>query len=337
MATASARNIVARPDAPAPQIRRASATDTARQAGADDRGITTAAAQTRTATPADATAAPVVTAAQGAMAAAQPGLSQSMSSSATPQTHGASGATRTADAAQPGTTQTAAPAQAKSQPDGAAANLASTSGGQADWLGQVQATLPALDGMTLAAAAPASQAAAPSGATPLAQPPSPQLPQAPQPPQVQLAQAAASVQLGTDGAGHVTIRLAPAELGQVEIRIAHAPSGASVQVAAERPETLAALRTDLGHLHQALDRAGVATTRTVSFELAPSSDHPATQAQGMGGGFAQQQDGAQQQARQDRQPPQPYANTPPAADPIAEFAPLRHASLPDETGLNITA
>ncbi len=93
------------------------------------------------------------------------------------------------------------------------------------------------------------------------------------------------------GTQHVVVALRPAELGAVEVRIRHTPDGAvSVTLAAERPETLHALRRDEAHLAQALDRAGVpAHARTVSFaELAaaepgdrnPGQRQPGAQRQG---------------------------------------------------------
>lgn len=144
----------------------------------------------------------------------------------------------------------------------------------------------------------------------------------------------------SDGTSHVTIKLDPLELGQVQIRISRAADGtASVNVAVERPDTLATLQADLGHLHQALDRAGVSDQRSVSFHLAP----PAAE-QGSGsapGGFSggAPQGGFQHGARQERQPPgQPGPTTPIAAlDRLASSAAPWRQSGAHASGVNITA
>jgi len=126
----------------------------------------------------------------------------------------------------------------------------------------------------------------------------------------------AALHVGKDGTSHVTIRLDPAELGQVQIRIARAQDGtATVTVAAERAETLASLQGDLGHLHQALDRAGFSEQRSISMQLGTGADQQGGQGGNPGssqngsmgagnggmphGGF--QQGGSQQGARQERQ------------------------------------
>jgi flagellar hook-length control protein FliK len=138
--------------------------------------------------------------------------------------------------------------------------------------------------------------------------------------------------VGADGTSHVTIRLQPAELGHVEIRISRAQDGSSsVSVAVERPETLTTLQADLGHLHQALDRAGVPEQRSVSVHLAANAAGAAPASGGT------TQGGFQQGPRQDRQhaaaaPPQPLPQTnaaPMAASPPPQARP--HA------GINITA
>jgi hypothetical protein len=180
------------------------------------------------------------------------------------------------------------------------------------------------------AAPPANQAhpATPATATP---------PSVPSPPAAQLASAAAALHVGPNGTSHVTVRLAPAELGQVEIRISRAQDGtSSVSVAVERPETLATLQNDLGHLHQALDRAGVGDQRTVSMHLAPPTDSPGNPSLDTGAGFTSQ-GGSQQGARQDRQPsssaPSHTGDTPAAATAPATSRPRGG----QETGVNITA
>jgi hypothetical protein len=73
----------------------------------------------------------------------------------------------------------------------------------------------------------------------------------------------------SDGQQSVTVRLQPAELGQVHIRIDQAGGGAAhIDITAERPETLQMLQRDEPKLQQVLDQAGVPTTgRTVSFQV----------------------------------------------------------------------
>jgi flagellar hook-length control protein FliK len=158
----------------------------------------------------------------------------------------------------------------------------------------------------------------------------------PAPPADQVASAVAALHVGADGTSHVTIRLAPEELGQVEIRISRAQDGtSSVSVAVERPETLATLQNDVGHLHQALDRAGVGDQRSVSMHLAPSSDAPGNTSFDTSAGFTSQ-GGSQQGGRQDRQPSASPAYTSEAPAPAAAPAPApRRAGL--EAGINITA
>ena len=76
---------------------------------------------------------------------------------------------------------------------------------------------------------------------------------------------------GPGDARSLSIRLDPLELGRVEIRIERAGDGAtSVEVIAEKPETLALLQHDHGGLTRALDQAGVGQQqgRSMSFSLA---------------------------------------------------------------------
>jgi hypothetical protein len=108
-------------------------------------------------------------------------------------------------------------------------------------------------------------AAAPNTATPAAA--------APPAPAEQIAQVAGSIVIDTRGAGAVTLHLQPAELGAVSIRIGKTTDGgATVDVTVDRSATLQTLQADLGHLHQALDRAGVADNRTLTLHLGPSAD-----------------------------------------------------------------
>lgn len=73
----------------------------------------------------------------------------------------------------------------------------------------------------------------------------------------------------------LVIRLDPAELGRVQLRIERTPGGpARVELLVERPETLLLLLRDQPQLHRALDLAGVpATDRTLQFQLAQPEPH----------------------------------------------------------------
>lgn len=72
---------------------------------------------------------------------------------------------------------------------------------------------------------------------------------------------------------HLIIRLDPAELGRVQVRIERTPDGpARVELVVERPDTLLMLLRDQPQLHRALDLAGVpAPDRTLQFQLAPAA------------------------------------------------------------------
>lgn len=73
-------------------------------------------------------------------------------------------------------------------------------------------------------------------------------------------------------ASHVTtIQITPVELGRVDIRIERPTDGpATIQLVAERPETLSRLIHDQSQLQQALDQAGVPQAgRVLDFSLAP--------------------------------------------------------------------
>ena len=87
----------------------------------------------------------------------------------------------------------------------------------------------------------------------------------------QIAPAVVGILQAADGSPSVTVRLQPAELGQVQIRIDQTIAGsAHVDIIASRPETLQLLQRDEPRLQQALDQAGVVSTgRTVSFQMAP--------------------------------------------------------------------
>ena len=119
-----------------------------------------------------------------------------------------------------------------------------------------------LPGPALPAAGPAPQpavAAAPTAAHP--------------PPAHQLAPALIQLANGPSGST-ITLRLDPAALGHVQVRIERDQSGAAtVQVTAERAEALHALTAAQPQLHRALDSAGVGSEgRTIAFSLDPRQD-----------------------------------------------------------------
>jgi flagellar hook-length control protein FliK len=98
-----------------------------------------------------------------------------------------------------------------------------------------------------------------------------------------------------EGAQQMTVRLHPAELGMVQVRIERAVSGlVQIDVTADKPETLLALQRDQPALHRTLDQAGVPSAgRTISFHAVPPtspSSGGGSTASGQGGG--QQHGGA---------------------------------------------
>jgi flagellar hook-length control protein FliK len=94
----------------------------------------------------------------------------------------------------------------------------------------------------------------------------------------QIAPALVSVLQNPDGHQIVTVRLQPAELGQVQIRVDQTVMGAAhIAITAERPETLQLLQREEPRLQQLLDQAGVLSTgRTVSFQVATPEQIGAT-------------------------------------------------------------
>ena len=77
-------------------------------------------------------------------------------------------------------------------------------------------------------------------------------------PAAQVAPALCSLAQASDGSSRLTLRLDPAELGHVQIRIDRPQDApARVEITAERPETLALLQRDQPQLQRALDQAGV--------------------------------------------------------------------------------
>jgi flagellar hook-length control protein FliK len=76
-----------------------------------------------------------------------------------------------------------------------------------------------------------------------------------------------------NGTQQMTVRLHPADLGMVQVRIERAISGMTqIEITADRPETLQALRRDQPALHRTLDEAGIpAAGRTVTFHAVQPS------------------------------------------------------------------
>ncbi|MDR3530309.1 MAG: flagellar hook-length control protein FliK [Rhodopila sp.] len=92
-----------------------------------------------------------------------------------------------------------------------------------------------------------------------------------------------------DGSQQMTIRLHPAELGMVQVRIERASSGMTqVEITAEKADTLQALQRDQSQLHRTLDEAGLpAAGRTVTFHVAQPAQAPSgNNGSGQGGGQA---------------------------------------------------
>ena len=105
-------------------------------------------------------------------------------------------------------------------------------------------------------------------------------------PAAQLAPALLTMAKSTDGSQQMTVRLHPAELGMVQIRIDRAVSGATqIDIAADRPETLLALQRDQPALHRTLDEAGIPVAgRTVAFHVLPHSAGSTGTGSGQGSG-----------------------------------------------------
>jgi flagellar hook-length control protein FliK len=86
----------------------------------------------------------------------------------------------------------------------------------------------------------------------------------------QLAPALLTLTKTADGGQQMTVRLHPADLGMVQVRIAQMASGMTqIDITADNPATLLALQRDQPQLHRTLDDAGMAAAgRTVTFHVA---------------------------------------------------------------------
>ena len=148
-------------------------------------------------------------------------------------------------------------------------------------------------------------------------------------PASQVAPALLTLASSPGGAQHMTLRLQPADLGTVQIRIdrpVEAP--VRVEVSVSRPETLTLLLRDQSQLQRTLDQAGVPPEgRSLTFQLTDQG----------GGGLPRPSDGF----------PQPESGGPPnpgggLSDDTAENDSAPLAGLPVLTswrraGLDITA
>ena len=92
-------------------------------------------------------------------------------------------------------------------------------------------------------------------------------------PAEQVAPAVLTLAKTADGGRQMTVRLQPADLGMVQVRIAQAVSGTTnIDITAENPATLLALQRDQPQLHRTLDEAGIpAAGRTVTFHVAEAA------------------------------------------------------------------
>jgi hypothetical protein len=95
----------------------------------------------------------------------------------------------------------------------------------------------------------------------------------PTPPAAQITPTLLTLARTANGAQQMTVRLHPAELGMVQIRIERAASGLTqIDITVDKPETLLALQRDQPALHRSLDQAGVPPAgRTISFHAVPPS------------------------------------------------------------------
>jgi flagellar hook-length control protein FliK len=121
-----------------------------------------------------------------------------------------------------------------------------------------------------------------------------------------MAPALLAVAQAPGGGSRLTLRLDPAELGQVQIRIDRAQNAtARVEITAERPETLALLQRDQPQLQRALDQAGVpADGRSLAFHIANQQtgggqSWSGGSTSGQSGGGSQSWSGASQQSSED--------------------------------------
>jgi hypothetical protein len=110
-------------------------------------------------------------------------------------------------------------------------------------------------------------------------------------PAEQVAPALLTLAKTADGSQQMTVRLQPAGLGMVQVRIAQAASGTTqIEITADNPATLLALQRDQPQLHHTLDDAGIpAAGRTITFHAAEVAQTTSSaNASGTGHGDSQQ-------------------------------------------------
>jgi flagellar hook-length control protein FliK len=144
------------------------------------------------------------------------------------------------------------------------------------------------------------QAVAPEGDTRTAAAPSPA---------AQVTPALVSLAQAPGGGSRLTLRLDPAELGHVQIRIDRPQDGPTrIEITADRPETVALLQRDQPQLQRALDQAGVPPDgRSLTFHVANQQTGGGQSGFGTGagasgqsgGGGGQSWTGASQAAREE--------------------------------------
>jgi flagellar hook-length control protein FliK len=205
------------------------------------------------------------------------------------------GAPAPADADQKAHGQTLPATASLNRVEQAAAHLAASSQAAAGQVVVTQAvsspTTTAQPATPPAAVSPQASASLPA-VTGRADPPGQSTPPGPAPAAAQLAPAFAALsvsaasQPGAQVAGpqSLVIRLAPAELGHVQVRVDQAADGTShVVLAVERTDTLILLLQDRPQLNQALNAAGISPDgRTLQLSLASTGDAGASS--GFGGG-----------------------------------------------------
>ncbi|UFN48291.1 flagellar hook-length control protein FliK [Roseomonas sp. OT10] len=114
------------------------------------------------------------------------------------------------------------------------------------------------------------------------------------PPAAQVAPVVVGLSIGAGTEARIEMVLEPAELGRVEISIDRTKEQAAVQIAAERPETLALLQRDQRELDRALSQAGLAPQGglSLSFSLFGSGAETGAGDRGRGQGRAARGPGA---------------------------------------------
>jgi len=110
-------------------------------------------------------------------------------------------------------------------------------------------------------------------------------------PAAQLAPALLTLAKTADGNQQMTVRLHPADLGMVQVRIETASTGITrVEITAEKADTIQALLRDQPQLHRTLDDAGIPVAgRTITFHVAqplPAQVASSSNTPAHGGGHA---------------------------------------------------